>query len=189
MDVLGIVWGIGFVGLWALYLLSPLRRSLRSVIYLAVTSSILLLAPTVGPWPVAAVVATLWAAGLLDLNEILAPMPSREAKFERALWRIRGDVLAHRKRLTLANWPDQEARHRAVIGAAIERTRLLQPPAAEWSGLRDAVLRALEFDLAVFDGRAPLNAQSADASIDRWNAVSRAWNETRKRRANFWYLR
>jgi hypothetical protein len=183
--------GIAYVGIWMIFLTSPARRSLRSVLFLGVTSIPLGFAGLIdGPtyWLVVGAVGLTWALGLWDLNDLLAPMPAAEARFERKLWKLQDDAVSHRRRLKLDNWEAGRTEHLAILRKAHTQASQLAPPHEEWTQLLDAVLRAFEFDIEVFSGERSMNSATASASIARWEGIGRRWEELRRRRSRFWRL-
>lgn len=182
---------LAYAGIWIIFMISPARRSFRSVLFLALTSVPLGLAATldgIGFWALIGTVAALWFAGLWDLNDVLAPMPSSEVSFDRRLWEVRERVLSQRRGLRLTDWDVECERHLQTLLEGAANARELSPPSESWRDVQQAVLRALQFDISVFSAERAMNSASASASIARWEGVDRQWADVRRRRSHFWRL-
>jgi hypothetical protein len=182
---------LAYIGVWIMFMASPGRRSFRSVLFLIVTSLPLVVVSLVEPAAygvVAAAVGTLWGLGLWDLREALAPMPPREARFDRTLWSICEGVLTHRRKLNLDDWEAQRDEHTALLRRTMLRIESMTPPTEPWAELLGSIKRAFEFDLSVFEAERSTNSATASASLARWEAINRRWDDVRRQRSSFWRL-
>lgn len=188
------VWGWFAVGglCYALvgyaFMASPARRSLRSLVFPAVTTPLLGITAVVRPpldLAVIAGVAGLWMAGLWDLNHVLAPMDPREVRFDQRLGDIRRQIRASEDRIRPDHWGWDRPAHLDALERAIAQARDLVPPSGEWSRLRDGVVRALEFDADIYAGSRRADGATGAASLARWEQVKRQWDAVRSARSRF----
>lgn len=173
---------------WLLFMASPARRSMRSIVFLLLTTPLLAVAaalPMPGSWFVVSATAALWLVGLLDLHDVLAPMPRAELQFDEGLSRIRRRVFRHERDLRSNAWEGVRQEHTRVLEAAIHDAQALRPPSAEWEQLVMGFISALEFDSEVYRGERPPNEDAAAASRARWDAVGQLWSGQRAQRSRF----
>lgn len=178
--------GYGFV--WFLFIASPARRSLRSVLFLLGTSPLLVVAAVVRfPANLMVIVGLtcIWLLGLWDLHHILAPMEPREVGFDEKLGRIRRSVFEHERRMSAEQWNDAREAHLAVLRTAILQVQTLQPPTPEWAHVSDELIRALEFDADVYAAKRAANTTTGAASFARWEQLKRNWDVVRTTRSRF----
>lgn len=115
-----------YVAVWLLYLTSPARRSLRSVLFLLITS--LPLAPAaVLPPPydllLAAPVAAVWILGLMDFGHLLAPMEPVEVRFDQRLGAIQRRVRRSEAQIRPDTWNADRERHQEILAGALAEAR------------------------------------------------------------------
>jgi hypothetical protein len=179
---------VGYSFVWYLFMASPARRSLRSVVFLLATTPLLGLA-ALARFPFGllcgGLVAGIWLTGLWDMNHFLAPMEPDEVRFDEALGRIRRRVLVHEQRIRSEQWEQARSGHLVVLQEAITQVRALTPPAAEWALLSNSLMRTLEFDARVYRGDGLPDTTTGAASFARWEKLKREWASARSLRSRF----
>lgn len=173
---------------WFLYLRSPARRSVRSVILLLAISMLWMagvsLWPSVLGWALVITSATVAIAGLFGFHELLGRMPASDHKADEVLWTIQREVLNHRRPLHLDRDDDRQ-RHVVRLKAEIARVRAVVVP-EPWELLRRQLLDALEGDRQALEAGRALDADAAAESARRWHALDADRAALRTRRASFW---